>query len=80
MARILFVLRRVHSGIVCNADDHTAVYARVRNSKQRVGGHVKSHVFHSASRPCARKARAERRFSRHLFVGRPLGVQAVVFC
>ena len=78
MTGILLVLRGVHTGIICHADDHTGIHAGVGNGEQRVCRHVQAHVLHSAEAALTGQACAEGCFHSHLFVGRPLSVDLFV--
>ena len=48
MARILLILRGVHTRVVSHADNHTAVDACVGHCEQRVSRDVKTYVLHTA--------------------------------
>ena len=79
MARILLVLRRVHGGIVGNADHHSGIDAGIGKRKERVRRHIQANVFHSTSTANAAERGAESNLHGNLFVGRPFAVQIVIF-
>ncbi len=74
MPGILFVLGRMHAGIVGNGNDYASVDAYVRGNKQRVSSHVESYMLHAAKASCTRQRRTQGAFQRDLFIGCPFGV------
>ena len=76
---VLLILRRVHSRVVRNADNHTAVYACVGHSKQWVSRNVESDVLHTASRALASERSAKGRLGSNLLVWSPFAVGVVKF-
>ena len=79
VAGVLLVLAGMHAGVICHADDHTGIHARIADGKQRICCHVQSDVLHAAEAALASQARAERSFHGHFLVGRPFGVNLFVF-
>ena len=79
MTGILLILRRVHSGVVRHAYDHTAAHARIRKREQRVCRNVETDVFHGAGTADTADRRTETDFRRNLFVRSPFAVNIIVF-
>ena len=75
-ARVLFVLRRVHRGVVGRHDDQTAVGAGHRRVDEGVGGDVHADMLHADQGALAGKRHAERLLHGGLLVGRPRAVDA----
>ena len=48
MTAVLLVLAGVHSGVVGNADNKSAVHARISHGEERVGSNVETNVLHCA--------------------------------
>ena len=76
VARILFVLGRVHTGIVGNEKHSAASDAGVCEGEQWVSGHVDSDVLHGDERSCTGHARAGGDLESDLLVGGPLSADA----
>ena len=74
MTRVLLVLRRVHTRIICNCKNQTAVYAYVRRAVQRIGSYVQADVFHAAEASGAACGCAEGNFKGDLFVRSPFSI------
>ena len=74
MAGILFILRRMHSGIIRHADHHAALRADVAGGKHQIRHHVQTDMLAAGHGARADDGRAERRFRRHLFIGRPFHI------
>ena len=68
-ARVLFVLRGVHRGVVGHHDNQTAVGAGHARVDEGVGGDVQSDVFHADHGPFADERHAEGLLHGRLFVG-----------
>ena len=79
MARVLLVLGGMHPRVVRDGADHAAVDADVGGGVQRVRRHVQADVLHRAKAACAAERGAERHLKGDLFVGRPFGINFVVF-
>ena len=79
MTGILLVLRGMHSGVVCHANNETCVDSGVRHRKERVGRHVEANVLHSASTALTVEGRAKGDLESDLFVGSPLAIYIVIF-
>jgi len=77
-ARILFVLRRVHRGVVGCHDHQPAVGSGHRRVDEGVGRHVQPHVFHADQRALAGERHAERLLHGCLFVRRPRAVHVAL--
>ena len=75
---ILLILGAVHAGIVCHANDHAGIDAGISNGKERVGGHVESHVLHAAEAALAGQAGAQGGLHGDLLIGRPFGINLLV--
>ena len=75
-AVVLFVLRRVHRGVVGGYDNHAAVDAAHRRIHKAICRYVHAHVLHAAERTLAGITHTQGRFHRRLFVGAPAGVDA----
>ena len=74
MAGILLVLRRMHTCIIGNANDHTCVDAGIGNGKQGVCRHIQANVLHGAETALTCKAGTESSFHSNLFVRCPLSI------
>ena len=79
MAGILFVLRRMHTGVVGNSYHHTGVNPGVGSREQRVRRNIQADVFHTAERPRTGYRRTCGNFHSDLFVRRPFAVNIVIF-
>ena len=79
MARILLVLRRVHTCVVRHADDKSAAHTGIGQRKQRVCRNVQADVLHAAEAAVACQTCAERSLHRYLFVRRPFCVNFRIF-
>ena len=80
MAGILLVLRGVHTGVVRDGDDQTAVDTGIGCGVERVCRDIQADMLHGGEGSGARKGSAQRGFHRDLFIRRPLCVDLVVFC
>ena len=79
MARILLVLRRMHTCVVRHADDKSAAHTGIGQRKQRVCRNIQADVLHAAEAAVACQTCAERSLHRYLFVRRPFCVNFRIF-
>ena len=79
MAGILLVLGRMHARVVGHADNHAGIHTGIGNGEQGIGGHVQPHVLHAAEAALSGQAGPEGRLHGHLFIGRPLGINFLIF-
>ena len=80
MSGILLILRGVHSGVVCNANDQTGIHASIRTSKEWISRHIKSHVLHAAKASLSGKACAKSHFHGNLLIRCPLTINLIILC
>ena len=78
-ARILFVLRGMHTRIVCNCADHAAVHSDIGCGIKRVGGDVQTDVLHCTERSRPAEGGTEGDLEGDFFVRRPFGIYFIVF-
>ena len=69
----------MHSGVVCNENDKTAVDSGIGKGEERVGGNVKTNVLHSASGSVTCERSAECDLKCNLLIGRPFAIYLRVF-
>ena len=74
MAGILFILGRMHPGIICYDNDHPCVHTRVGCGIHRIGSHIHADMFHGAHTALAGQSCAKRNFHGHFLVRRPFTV------
>ena len=79
MARILLVLRRMHTGIVGNREDHSSVNTYVRHRKQRICRHIQPHMLHGTKRACSSKRSSRSCFRCNLLVWCPFAINLDVY-
>ena len=80
MAGILLVLRGMHTGIVCDNDNHTGIDTGVRNGEQRIRCYVQANVLHAAEAALACQTGAECDFHGYLLIRCPFAVHLIIFC
>ena len=71
---ILFVLRRVHRGIVGGNHDQSAVRTGHCRIDKCIGSDIHTYMFHTYHRPFTHIGHSERSFHRCLFITRPLAM------
>ena len=80
MTGILLILRRVHTGVICNSNDYASVYSCVRYGVQKVGRYVQTNMFHSAKRTSTCNGCAGSNFGCDFFIGSPFTIHFFKFC
>ena len=80
MAAVLLVLGAVHTGVIGNQNHKAAAHAHIGRNIKRVRRNIKPDMLHSGKSPCAADRRTEGNLNRNFFVGRPLGVNLIIFC
>ena len=80
VAGVLFVLRRVHTRIVCNTDHKTGIYTGIGKREQRVCSDIQPYVLHSAAASGTRERCAECDLHRYFFIRRPFTVYFFIIC
>ncbi len=78
ISRVLFVLRRVHTGIVRNYQNESGVYPRICVCKKRIRGYVHTDVLHTNERSRSRDRRAYSDLRRYFLVRRPFDVNVFI--
>ncbi len=55
VAGILFVLRGMHTRVICHTNDKAGIHSRICTGKQRIRCNIQAHMLHTAEAASARK-------------------------
>jgi len=80
VAVVLLVLRAVKRRVIGRDDHERPVRPGVAHREERVRSHIDAHVLHHRHGTCPCKGGPDGHLEPDFFIGRPLGIDALVLC